>query len=81
MSTQPLATLPKDNPMNIDNTRFKPFMKQEKQCQRTNNLYLYRGKPNHVVRECPKKCGPHATHVIFITNPQPKESKNEHVWC
>jgi hypothetical protein len=33
----------------------------------------------HVVCKCPNKHGPHVAHAISITNPQPKESKNEHV--
>jgi hypothetical protein len=79
MIAQPLATLPKDNPMQIDKTKIKPFTEQKKQCQHTNNLRLYYGEPSHVACECPKKCGPHATRTIFITNPQPGKSKNEHV--
>ncbi len=54
-------------------------MEQKKQHQRTNNLCLYYGKLGHVARECPKKCGPHVACTISITNPQLKESKNEHV--
>jgi hypothetical protein len=65
--------------MQIDKTIFKPFMEQKKQHQRTNNLCLYYGKLGHVARECPKKCGPHVACTISITNPQLKESKNEHV--
>ncbi len=65
--------------MQIDKTRFKPLTKQEKQCQRTNNLCLYCGKPCHVACECVKKHGPHETHAIFVTNPQPEELKNKHV--
>jgi hypothetical protein len=30
MLAQPLTTSPRDNPMQIDKTRFKPFMEQEK---------------------------------------------------
>jgi hypothetical protein len=45
----------------------------------TKNLHLYYGEPSHVARECPKKHGPHAAHAISVTNPQLKESKNEHV--
>jgi hypothetical protein len=54
-------------------------MEQEKQCQHTNNLYLYCEEPCHVVHECPKKHKPHATHTIFVTNSQPEESENKHV--
>jgi hypothetical protein len=78
MLTQPLVTLPKEDPVHIDKTRFKPFMKQEKQHQQINNLCLYCGKPSHVVCECPKKFGPHVAHAIFITNPQLEELRNEH---
>jgi hypothetical protein len=60
--------------MQIDKTRFKPFTKQEKQHQRTNNLCLYCGEPCHIVCECLKKNGPHATCAISIINPQLKES-------
>ncbi len=73
MPTWPSATLKKDNPMQIDKTRFKPLTKQEKQHQHTNNLCLYCEKLGHVARKCPKKHGPHASHVISITNPQLKE--------
>jgi len=38
MSAQPLVTSPKDDPMHINKTRFKPFTEQEKQRQRTNNF-------------------------------------------
>ncbi len=71
ISIKPLVTLPKDDPMHIDKTRFKPLMEQEKQCQHTNNLCLYCGKQDDVIRECPKKHGPHAP----CTNPQPKEKQ------
>jgi hypothetical protein len=73
MLAQPLATSPKDDPMQINKTRFKPFMEQEKQSQCTNNLCLYCEELGHVVCECPKKCGAHATHAIFVTNPQLEE--------
>jgi len=68
MPAQPMATSPKENPMHIDKTKFKPIMEQEKQSWHTNNLGLYCGKLIHVIRECPKKHGPHATHTIFVTN-------------
>jgi hypothetical protein len=45
--------------MQIDKTKFKPFMEQKKQCWHTNNICLYCGKLSHVVHECPKKCGPY----------------------
>jgi hypothetical protein len=67
------SNLAKGWPMHIDKTGFKPLTKQEKQCQCTNNLCLYCGKQNCVVRECPKKCGPHVTCTIFVTNPQPEK--------
>jgi len=79
MPIQPSTTLPKYNPIQIDKTRFKPFMEQKKQCQHTNNLCLYCGELGYVVRECPKKHGPHITRVTSITNSQPKDSKNKHV--
>jgi hypothetical protein len=65
MPAQFSTTLPKDNPMQINKTRFKPFTEQEKQHQRTNNLCLYCEEPGHVVHECPKKHGPHATAHHF----------------
>jgi hypothetical protein len=65
--------------MQIDKTKFKPFMEQEMQCQHTNNLCLYYGEPSHVVRECPKKHEPFVARTIFITNPQLEESENKHV--
>jgi hypothetical protein len=64
--------------MQIDKTRFKPLTKQEKQRQHTNNC-LYCGELGHVACECLKKHGPHETHAIFVTNPQPEELKNKHV--
>jgi hypothetical protein len=59
--------------MQIDKTRFKPLMKQKKQRQPTNNLYLYCEELGHVVHECPKKHGPYVARVIFVTNPQLEE--------
>jgi hypothetical protein len=40
MITQPLATSPKDDPMHIDKTRFKPLIEQEKQRRHTNLIYV-----------------------------------------
>jgi len=40
MSIQPLVISPKDNPMQIDKTRFKPFKEQKKE---------YNEDPSHVV--------------------------------
>jgi hypothetical protein len=54
-------------------------MEQEKQHQHINNLYLYCRKLGHVGHECLKEHGPHATCVIFVTNPQPEKLENEHV--
>jgi hypothetical protein len=65
--------------MQIDYSRIKPFMEWEKQRRCINNLHLYYGEPCHVVCKCPNKHGPHVAHAISITNPQPKELKNEHV--
>jgi hypothetical protein len=79
MSTQPSATLPKEDPMQIDRTRFKPLMKQEKQRQHTNNLCLYCGKLGRVACKCPKKCGSHVAHAISIPNPQLEKLKTKHV--
>ncbi len=59
MQTKSSATSPKDDPMQIDETRFKLFMEQKKQRWHTNNICLYCGKLGHVAHECPKKCGPH----------------------
>ncbi len=42
-------------------------MKQQQWCG--NNICLYCGEQGHVVHECPKKCGQHITHAIFIANP------------
>jgi len=72
-------SLAKKWPMQIDKTRFKPLIKQEKQHRRTNYLCLYCGEPSHLVYECLKKCGPHASCAIFVINPQLEESKNKHV--
>jgi hypothetical protein len=57
--------------MQIDKTRIKPPMKQEKKCQHITNLHLYYGKLGHVYK-CPNKHGPHVAHAISITNPQPR---------
>jgi hypothetical protein len=66
-----LTTSPKDDPMQIDKIRFKPLTKQRR--------IVENGKSDHVTHECLKKHRPHAARAISITNPQPKESKNEHV--
>jgi hypothetical protein len=57
MQTQSLATSPKDDPMQIDKTRFKPLTKQKKQFS-IQPIFVYTVEI-HVVHECPKKCGPH----------------------
>jgi hypothetical protein len=41
--------------------------------------YPHISSNGHVVHECPKKCGPHVTRTIFVTNPQPEELENTHV--
>jgi hypothetical protein len=69
------ATLPKDDPMQID----KPLTEQKKERWYANNFCLYYGEPSHVTRECPKKHGPHTTRAICVTNPQLEELKNKHV--
>jgi hypothetical protein len=61
--------------MHIDKTIFKPLVEQKKQRR----LYLYHGNPSPIVRECPRKRGPHAACAICITNPQLEESENEHL--
>jgi hypothetical protein len=65
--------------MQIDKTRFKPLMEQEKQHRRTRNLCLYYEKLGHVVHKCPKKHVPHVAHTIFVTNPQLEESLVENM--
>jgi hypothetical protein len=79
MPTQRLAISPKDNLMQFYKTIFKPLKEQEKQCRHINNLCLYCEKLGHNARECLKKRVPHATHAIYVTNPQLEQSRNENV--
>jgi hypothetical protein len=71
---------PNDNPMQIDKTRLKPLTKQEKQCQRVNNLGLYYGKPCHITGVYPKKRVQHAVCATTSTTTQrPKEKGNKDI--
>jgi hypothetical protein len=72
MPAQSSTTSPKDDPMQIDTIRFKPFTEHEKQRRHTNNVCLHCGEPSHIVHECPKNNGPHVADAISITNPQLK---------
>jgi hypothetical protein len=50
-----MAYTPKDDPMQIDNTQFKPFTKQENWWWCVSKLWLYYGKLGHMAINCPKK--------------------------
>lgn len=68
MLAQPILSTTKDDPMQIDETRFKHLIEQEKQRWCNIYVYIYCGRPSHVVYECLKKPGPHTTHATFLTN-------------
>jgi len=71
---------PNDDPKQIDKTRFKPLIEQEKQCQHVNNLYLYCGELSHIAGVCPKKCVQHvATATTSTTTQGLQEKGNEDV--
>jgi hypothetical protein len=74
-----MSSTPKDDPMQINKTQFKPFKKYEKQHQYINNICLYCKYPSRVAQDCLKKHGQHGTHAIFTTNLQLEKSRNKHV--
>ncbi len=78
MPPQLVLLIAKNDPMQIDETIFKPLTEQKKQQRYTHNLCLYYGKPSHVARECPKKC-PHIAHATSFIHSKFKESKNRDV--
>jgi hypothetical protein len=49
------TTTSKDDPMQIDQTRFKPFMEQEKWWRHVNKLCMNCGEPGHTTTNCPNK--------------------------
>jgi hypothetical protein len=71
---------PNDDPMQIDKTRFKPLIEQEKQRQHVTYLCLYCGEPSHVDGVYPNKCVQHATRTTTSTTTQgPKEKGNKNI--
>ena len=48
------------SPMEIDRIRYRPLTNAQRQHRRANNLCLYCGSPDHLIRSCPKK-GPRQT--------------------
>jgi hypothetical protein len=66
---------PNEDPMKIDKTQFKPFIKQEKQRQHVNNICLYCGKLSHTFGACPNKCVQHAPCTTTSTIVQGLEEK------
>jgi hypothetical protein len=74
MPPQPIISTAKDNPMQIDETRFKPLTKREKQWQHKNNICLYYGGPSHVALECPKKQN-HIQHRSLLSLTQNLETR------
>jgi hypothetical protein len=44
-----------DDPMQIDSTRFKSLIQEEKYRRRSKGLCLYCGEPNHIAQNCPNK--------------------------
>jgi hypothetical protein len=51
----PSTSTSNDDPMQIDQTKFKPLMEQEKQWQRVNKLCMYCEKLGHITTNYPKK--------------------------
>jgi hypothetical protein len=70
-----MVSAPNDNPIQINKTRFKPLTEHEKQHRHVNNLYLYYGKPGHIVSVCPKKRVQHVAHTITSTTTQKLKEK------
>jgi hypothetical protein len=68
----------KIDPMQIDEIIFKPLTEQKKRRRYTHNLCLYYVKPNHVARECPKKC-PHIAHATSFIHSKFRKLKNRDV--
>ncbi len=62
-----MVSAPKDDPMQINETWFKPFIEHEKKHQHLNNLCLYYGEPSHIISVCLNKCVQHARHTITST--------------
>ena len=48
------------SPMEIDRIRYRPLTNEQRQHRRANDLCLYCGSPDHLIRSCPKK-RPHQT--------------------
>jgi hypothetical protein len=63
-----LIASPKDNPM--QNYMIQTLhATNEATTMVSNKFCLYCGEQVYVVHECPKKCGQHITHAIFIAKP------------
>jgi hypothetical protein len=61
--SSPSASTPmvdSSSPMEIDRIRYKPLTNAQRQHRRANNLCLYCGSPDHMLRSCTKK-GPRQT--------------------
>ncbi len=78
-----MVPTPKDNPMQIDKSRFKPFTKHEKQCWFVNNFYLYCGEPSHIASVYPNKRVQHVarTTISTITHGQKRRETRTSTLC
>jgi len=79
MMSASITSTSKDDPMQIDQTWFKPFMEQEKQWRCVDKQCMHYGEPSHIATNYPKKQLSHTTQATFIHTPPIEDSKNEDV--
>jgi hypothetical protein len=79
MMSPSITSTSKDDPMQIDQTQFKPLMEQQKQWWCVDKLCMHYGEPGHIATNCPKKQLSHTTQATSIHTPSVEVSRNENV--
>jgi hypothetical protein len=78
MPSPSITSTSKDDPMQIDQTQFKPFMEHDKQ-QHVNKLCMYYGKPGHIATNWPKKQLSHIAQATSTHTPTSKDLGNKEI--